>query len=189
MSSHTKAWIVLLILLLCGSLLLGSSFGERTAASLQAKGIQPWLIVILISMLPVIELRGAIPVAMAVLGLPWYQAVILAVIGNMLPIPLILLFMDWFFTQLSKSPLGARFTQWLFQRTRNKGKAIERYEELGLAIFVGIPLPGTGAWTGALAAKIFGLPFWKSLLWIFIGVLLAAAAVTTLTFLGLLAVG
>lgn len=189
MSSQTKTWIVLLLLLLCGSLLAGSSFGERTAASLQAQGIQPWLIVILISMLPVIELRGAIPVAMAVLGLPWYQAVLLAVLGNMLPIPLLLLFMDWFFALISKTRSGARFTQWLFKRTRNKGKAIERYEELGLAIFVGIPLPGTGAWTGALAAKIFGLPFWKSLLWIFIGVLLAAAAVTALTVLGLLAVG
>lgn len=65
---------------------------------------------------------------------------------------------------------------------------VERYQELGLAIFVGIPLPGTGGWTGALVAKLFKLPFWSSLLWIFIGVLIAAAAVTALTLLGLLVV-
>jgi len=135
-------------------------------------------------MLPIIELRGAIPVAIAFFGMPWYEAVILSIVGNMLPIPIILLFIEWFFVQISKYRWGSRFTNWLFTRTRNKGKVIERYEEIGLAIFVGIPLPGTGAWTGALAAKIFGLPFGKSLLWVFIGVLLAAALVTGITLMG-----
>lgn len=175
---------VLILLLAFTSCLEANSWGERTAASLQEKGLDPRLIVLLISTLPIIELRGAIPVGIAVLNLPWYETVILSVVGNMLPIPFILLFINWFFQLIGKTGWGSRLTQWLFTRTRNKGKVVERYEELGLAIFVGIPLPGTGAWTGALAALIFGLPFWKSLLWIFIGVLLAAAVVTPLTLLG-----
>lgn len=180
---------VLLIILCCTSLLYGASFGERTAQGLRDKGIPPWLIVVLISMLPIVELRGAIPVAMAVLGMRWQEAVPLAILGNMLPIPFILLFIDWFFRFIRRWRWGMRFTDWLSARTRSRSKVIERYEELGLAVFVGIPLPGTGAWTGALAARMFSLPFWKSLLWIFVGVLLAAAAVTGLTLLGLLAAG
>jgi uncharacterized membrane protein len=163
---------------------MGTSFGEKTAANLKEKGVSAWLIVVLISMLPIVELRLGIPIGIAVLGLPWYWAVLFSVLGNMLPIPLLLLLMDWGFAILAKFRWGKRFTNWLFTRTRNKGKIVEKYEEIGLAIFVGIPLPGTGAWTGALAARIFGLSFWKSMLWIFIGVLLAAVAVTALTLLG-----
>jgi uncharacterized membrane protein len=177
--------MVLIALLLAGVCLLGGeSFGARTAASLEAKGVSPWLIVVLISMLPIVELRGAIPVAMAVFGMSWQQAVLLSIMGNMIPIPFVLLFLEWFLKLISRFNWGKRFSSWLYKRTRNKGKVIERYEELGLVIFVGIPLPGTGAWTGSFAAKVFGLPFWKSMLWIFIGVLFAATAVTLLTLLG-----
>ena len=102
----------------------------------------------------------------------------------MLPIPFLLLFLEWFFKLISRYKWGKKFTDWMYNRTRNKGKVVERYEEIGLAIFVGIPLPGTGGWTGSLAAKIFGLSFAKSLLWIFIGVLIAAVIVTLLTLLG-----
>lgn len=184
MTSRTRFLILLMILLLCGAMLGAESIGERTAAALKAKGISPWLIVILISMLPIIELRGAIPVAIAFFGLPWYEAVILSIIGNMIPIPFILLFIEWFLALISKYRWGARFNAWICKRARNRGKVVERYEEFGLAIFVGIPLPVTGGWTGALAAKLFGLPFWKSLLWIFIGVLLAATIVTSITLVG-----
>lgn len=184
MNSRIRILIVIIALLLCGSALYGESFGERTAASLKEKGISPWLIVILISMLPLIELRGAIPVAIALLGMPWQEAVILSIIGNMIPIPFILLFIRWVFSLISRFKWGKRFTEWIYRRTVNKGQVVERYEEFGLVLFVGIPLPGTGGWTGSLAAKIFGLPFWKSLLWIFIGVLLAAALVTSITLLG-----
>lgn len=177
-------------LMLCLSCWLSAEgLGERATAELSARGVSPWLIVLLISMVPVIELRGAIPVAIAVLGMPWQQAVLISVLGNMLPVPIILLFIEWILGLIAKTRWGSKFTSWLFTRTRNRGKVVERYEELGLAVFVGIPLPGTGAWTGALAARIFGLPFWKSLLWIFIGVLLAAAVVTLLTLLGTTLVG
>lgn len=184
MSHRTKALFLILILLGAVALLGAASLGERTAASLRARGVDPRLIVLVISMVPIIELRGAIPVAMAVFGMSWQEAALISVVGNMLPIPLILLFLDWFLNLIGKFRWGRRLTEWLFKRTRNKGKSIERYEELGLAVFVGIPLPGTGAWTGALIAKVFGLNFWKSLFWIFVGVLLAATAVTAVTYLG-----
>jgi len=169
--------------------LYGNTMAESTVNWLAAHGMNRVLIVLIISMLPIIELRGSIPVAILLLKLSWQQAVILSVLGNMIPIPLVLLLMDWFFTLISRTRQGAKLTQWLFARTRRKGKSIEQYKEVGLAIFVGIPLPGTGAWTGAFAANIFGLKFWKSMLFILIGVLLAAAVVTPLTLMGKLAVG
>lgn len=184
LSSKFRALALVIVLLLAFSLLGAESFGERTAASLKARGVSPWLIVLLISMLPIVELRGAIPVAIAVLGMPWTEAVPLAILGNMLPIPFLLLFLELFLKFISRWGWGRRFTDWLYARARSRGKVVERYEELGLIVFVGIPLPGTGGWTGALVAKIFGLNFWKSLLCVFLGVLLAALAVTLITLLG-----
>ena len=181
MKLNLRSLILILILLLCGTALLGESFGERTANQLREFGISPWIIVVLISMLPIVELRGAIPVAIWVLGFDWPEAVLLSVAGNILPIPLVLLLLDWGIAMVRRFKWGMRFTDWLFARTRNKGKVVERYEELGLIVFVGIPLPGTGAWTGALAAKIFGLSFWKSLLCAFLGVILAAVLVTLIS--------
>ena len=92
-----------------------------------------------------------------------------------------------FFDLISKVKPGRKFTEWLFTRTRRKGKSIEKYEEIGLVVFVGIPLPGTGGWTGALAANIFGLRFWRSMLFIFLGVIMAAIIVTALSLMGTLA--
>ncbi len=184
-----KRVLLIGLMLIVLQFLAASNFGKDTAEWLSGYGLKPWMIVIVISMLPIIELRGAIPVAILLLKLPVWEAVTLSVIGNMLPIPLILLFMDQFFALVAKVRIGKRFTEWLFARTRRKGKSIERYEAIGLASFVGIPLPGTGGWTGAFAANIFGIPFWRSLLFIFIGVLIAAAIVTPLTLLGKFAIG
>lgn len=182
---HRKhLFLILLLLLLMSPALHASGFAERTVSWLKGYGLSPVMIVFLISMLPIIELRGAIPVAILFFRLPWPEAVAISVIGNMVPIPFILLFMDWFFSLLRRVPIGMRFTEWLFKRTRRKGKVIERYEALGLIVFVGIPLPGTGGWTGAFAANIFGIKFLKSLIYIFIGVLLAALAVTLLSLTG-----
>ena len=189
MSKIRIHWLLLLGLCMMAVPLLGNTIAQNTVNWLAEHGLNRVWIVLIISMLPIIELRGSIPVAVLLLQLPWPEAVALSVIGNMLPIPLVLLLMDWFFNLISKNNHGARLTEWLFARTRRKGKSIEKYEELGLAIFVGIPLPGTGAWTGAFAANIFGLNFWKSLLFILVGVLLAAGLVTPLTLMGKLAVG
>ena len=163
-------------------------FSETVVHWLQSRGLDPRIIVMIISMLPIIELRGAIPFAIWVFRMPWQEAVLLSIIGNMIPIPFLLLFLDWFFMLISKVPLGARFTNWIFARTRRKGKAIQRYEAIGLVSFVGIPLPGTGGWTGSLASRIFGISFWRSMLFIFLGVLVASAIVTPLSLMGLLVV-
>lgn len=168
--------------------LFANGVADNAVAWLADKGLSPMWIVLIISMLPLIELRGSIPVAILLFKMSWQEAITLSIIGNMIPIPFILLFMDWFFAMLSKNKHGARFTQWLFARTRRKGKSIEKYEAVGLALFVGIPLPGTGAWTGAFAANIFGLKFWRSMLFIFIGVLLAAAIVLSLSLMGNMAI-
>ncbi len=156
-----------------------------TPQDLVAKGLPPELAVFLTSMLPIIELRGALPMAINLLHIAWPKAFLISFIGNLIPVPFILLLLGPVVSTLSKiKPLG-NFFQWLFERTRRKGsKVIEKYEEIGLLAFVAIPLPGTGAWTGALIAFLFGLDFKKSALVITIGVFIAGVIVTCLCLLG-----
>ncbi len=97
----------------------------------------------------------------------------LAVFGNMAPIPFIIWFLEPATKVLRRSRLADRFFEWLFARTRRKGKQIEKYELWGLVIFVAIPLPATGAWTGAVAGHVFGLAPFKTLWACFLGVCLA----------------
>jgi len=181
--------LILLFIILLMPELQASGIANRTVDWLRSYGLSPALIVLLISMLPIVELRGAIPIGILLFKLPWPEVVLISVIGNMIPIPLILLFMEEFFILLSRWKLGKRFTDWLFARTRRKGKVVERYEAIGLTIFVGIPLPGTGGWTGSFAAKIFGIRFWNSMLYVFLGVLIAAVIVTSLSLTGQMVVG
>ena len=147
------------------------------------------LVVIVTSALLILELRGGIPVAMTLLDFPWYYAYLLAVIGNLLPVPFILLFLDGATRLLSKIRFFDRMLNWLFERTRRRGKIIQKYERIGLVLFVAIPLPITGAWTGALAAVLFGMKFKHAFLSIVIGVLIAGAIVTCLSYFGLAIVG
>ena len=133
---------------------------------------------------PISELRGAIPVAITRFHFPWHYTFALAVIGNLLPVPFILLFLDTASRLLSKVGFFDRILNWLFTHTRRRGKIIERYERIGLMLFVAIPLPVTGAWTGSLAAVLFGLKFKHALLSIFIGILIAGTIVTCATLLG-----
>ena len=139
-----------------------------------------WLRTFLIAMIPILELRGAIPLAHNVWGMPLWEAYLWAVFGNMVPIPFVLLFLEPVSKWLRRhSNVMDRFFTWLFARTRRKhSKTFEKWRDLALCIFVGIPLPGTGAWSGALAAFVFDVPFWPALTAIFFGVLLAGAAVT-----------
>ncbi|MBM3154566.1 MAG: small multi-drug export protein [Chloroflexi bacterium] len=147
-------------------------------------GIAKELIVIIISALPIIELRGALPVAINLFGMPWYWALPLAVIGNMLPVPISLLFLDSIAKIVSKVDTGKKVINWVFERTRRREKIIQRYERIGLMLFVAIPLPFTGAWTGSIAAFLMGQRFLHSFLSIFCGVLIAGVIVTTLCLLG-----
>jgi uncharacterized membrane protein len=142
------------------------------------------LTVLALAVSPISELRGAIPVAISVYHFSWYHAFLLGVIGNLIPVPFILLFLDNISRLLSKVPLFDRLLKWLFERTRRRGEIIERYERIGLALFVAIPLPITGAWTGSLAAVLLGLKFKYAFLSIFIGVLIAGVIVTCATLLG-----
>lgn len=140
--------------------------------------------VILIAALPIAELRLAIPLAINTFGFPWYYALPLAIIGNLLPVPLILLFLNGITRWLSKIALLDRFLNWLFEHTRRRGKIVERYKRIGLVLFVAIPLPVTGAWTGSLAAVLFGLNFRHAFFSIAIGVVIAGVIVTCLSLLG-----
>jgi len=153
--------------------------------SLLNLGIAQELVVIITSALPFLELRGGIPVAMTLFDFPWYYAFLLAVIGNLLPVPFILFFLDSVTPFLRKLKLFDRFLTWLFERTRRRGRLIEKYERIGLVLFVAIPLPVTGAWTGSLAAVLFGLKFRHALISIFTGVLIAGVIVTCLSWFGL----
>lgn len=143
-----------------------------------ALDISPRVMTFLIAMLPISELRGAIPYALWVGKLNWKEAYIIAVLGNFLPVIPLLLFMERASEWLRKYPLGDRFFTWFFARTRRKGKLIERFEVLGLAMFVAIPLPVTGAWTGCAAAIIFGVPRKLALPAIFLGIMTAGCIVT-----------
>ena len=156
-----------------------------TPQDLVAKGLSPELAVFVTSMLPIIELRGALPLAINLFRIAWPRAFIIAYIGNILPAPIILWLLGPIVNLLSKVRILKRFFDWLFDRTRKRSSSmIEKYEEIGLMAFVAIPLPGTGAWTGVLIAFLFGLDFKKSLLIIAIGVFIAGVIVTSLCLLG-----
>ena len=139
--------------------------------------------VILCSMIPIIELRGAIPLGMA-LDLPWWQSYIYAVIGNMLPIPFILLFITKIIGWMSRCKVKFfnKIGNWLAGKAEKNREKIEKYSFWGVCLFVAVPLPVTGAWTGSLVAAVIGMKFWKALLSCFIGVLIAGAVVTLISY-------
>jgi uncharacterized membrane protein len=143
------------------------------------------LVVLGIAASPISELRGAIPVAMIEFNFPWYYAFLLAVIGNLLPVPVILLFLDSITRLLSRIGFFSRLIQWIFKHTRRRGKIIERYGWIGLILFVAIPLPITGAWTGSLAAVLLGIKFKHAFLSILVGIVIAGIIVTCLSYFGL----
>ena len=147
-------------------------------------GLSKELAVVVVASFPVIELRGAIPLAINTFGFPWYYALLLAIIGNILPVPFILLFFDVITKWLKKIAPLEKLLNWFLEHTRRRGKIIERYERIGLVLFVAIPLPITGAWTGSLAAVLFGLKFSHAFLSILIGILIAGTIVTCLSLLG-----
>jgi len=141
-----------------------------------------WFQIFFFSMIPWLESRYVIPYAIIALGWEWWQAFPIAIIGNMLPIPFILLFFHYVEKWLRNFKFWTNLMNWLFSKTRKRAdKKIKRYEHIGLLLFVAIPLPFTGAWTGALIAYLFDLNFKKSLITIFIGVIIAAIITTILT--------
>lgn len=161
-----------------------ASRGEKIAVWLEERGLPPEGAVAAISALPIVELRGAVPVGIVAFKMPWWKVFLIAVAGNMLPIPFILLLFGPLSRVCMKFAAGRKFFDWLFARTRRRSAGIEKYEALGLTVFVAVPLPMTGAWTGAMAAFIMGIPFWKAMLYILLGVLIAGVIMTALSLLG-----
>lgn len=139
--------------------------------------------VFFISMLPISELRGAIPAGIGVWGMPWWQAAGIAIVGNILPVVFILWLIEPVSLWLRKRfRVFDRFFEWLFARTRRKFyNNYEKWGDLALVIFVAIPLPVTGAWTGSLASWLFGIKPKKALPLIATGVIIAAGIVTALS--------
>jgi uncharacterized membrane protein len=145
--------------------------------------ISPEWATVLIAMLPIAELRASIPIALGVYDLGVFISYSLSIIGNMLPVVFILWFLEPLSRWLSEhSRLFKKFFDWLFERTRKRFSAnYQKWGILALTIFVAIPLPVTGAWTGAIAAFLFGIPYRKSLPAIMLGVMIAGVIVTLIS--------
>ncbi|MDP8254042.1 MAG: small multi-drug export protein [Candidatus Kaelpia aquatica] len=139
--------------------------------------------VILIAAAPVLELRGAIPLAIK-MGFDPYEAFLFSVIGNILPVPILLFVFSPITERLRRLSCFSKFFNWLEERTKRKAALIEKYEFLGLILFVAIPFPTTGAWTGSFAASIFKMRFKKSFLAITLGVIIAAVIVSLISWGG-----
>ena len=149
--------------------------------------IESYGIVFLISMVPLIELRGAIPYSQF-LGLPIFSSYIISIIGNMLPVPIIYLFARKVLEWGSDKPLIGGFFSFCLEKGDNAGKKLTSKAGRGvfvaLLLFVGIPLPGTGAWTGTLAASILDMDFKSTVAAVMLGVLLAGIIMMTASALG-----
>ena len=141
-------------------------------------------IVFVISMIPILELRGALLVAGPVLGVPVAKAIPLCVLGNIIPVPFILLLITPIFTWLKGTKTFKPMVHRLEARAMSKSDQIEKYEFWGLVLFVGIPLPGTGAWTGTLAASILDMDFKSTIIAVMLGVLLAGIIMMVLSVAG-----
>lgn len=144
------------------------------------------LCVFFCSILPVIELRGAIPMAFA-LGLPWWQAYLISVLGNLLPVPFILLLINLVIKWMSSSKVTFfnKIANFLLKKVEKNRERIEKYSFWGLFLFVAIPLPMTGAWTGSLVAAVVGVKLLKAFLSVLLGVLLAGVIVTLIVYGGI----
>lgn len=135
----------------------------------------------LISMVPIIELRGAIPIG-AAMGLPWYVNYIVSVVGNFIPVPFILLFIRAILNWMKRVPKLDKIALWLEARAAKKSDKVSKYATIGLMLFVAIPAPGTGAWTGSLIAALMEMRLKHSLISVFCGVVIAGAVITLIAY-------
>lgn len=151
-----------------------------------------YLVTFLVSMVPIIELRGAIPIGVG-MGVPLVQAFIIAIIGNMLPVPIIFFFARRVLEWGADKPIIGGFFTFCLEKGHKGGEKLKATAGHGLywalMIFVGIPLPGTGAWTGTLAASFLDMDFKKSSIAVMGGVLLAGLIIGVLTALGFSVLG
>ena len=146
--------------------------------------MKKFLIIFFISMVPLSELRGAIPVAVG-MGLPVIPSIVVSVLGNMVPVPFIFLFARRFLEWGRDRRYIGGICRWCLEKGEKGGRQLEAKAGKGLywalLLFVGIPVPGTGAWTGTLAASILDMDFRKSVLYVLLGILLAGAIMVVLS--------
>ena len=154
-------------------------FAETLGQYISGEGI-----VFIISMIPILELRGGLLVAGPLLGVPLETALPLCIIGNIIPVPFILLLITPIFKWMKGTKLFRPMVEKLEAKAMSKSDKIEKYEFWGLVLFVGIPLPVTGAWTGTLAASILDMDFKSTVLAVMLGVLLAGVIMMTASVIG-----
>lgn len=149
-----------------------------------SKIFPPEISLFIVSMIPIIELRGAIPIGHA-LNINPIVTYIICVLGNMLPVPFILLFIKQILKWMSKSKIKLfnKISNYLIDKAYKRKDKVNKYSLLGLFVFVAIPAPGTGAWTGALIAAVTGMRFKKSFFSILFGVMAAGIIVTIIAYL------
>ncbi len=143
--------------------------------------LPPEVVIFIISLFPVLELRGGI-IAAKLLGVHWIPANIICVIGNLLPIPFILLFINKIFGWLKNTRL-VKFVDKMEQKAHQKAKSVLKYEKFGLFLFVAIPLPGTGAWTGALIAALLKMKIRDAIISILAGVATASLVMSIICYI------
>lgn len=141
------------------------------------RNLPPAWVVVILSALPVSELRGGLPAGL-LLNMSPYQVIPLAMISNIVVVMPVVLGFSWVADRLADKPVLGRFISWLVRRARAREAAVEKYGVFALTLFVAIPLPVTGAWTGSVVAAVFGIKFWKAMLCIALGVAIAATIVT-----------
>ena len=139
------------------------------------------MIVFLISLMPILELRGGL-IAASILKVDFFKAILLCTFGNILPIPFILLFLNSILLWMEKVPCLSKFALFLKKKAMDNKPKIDKYGFWGLVLFVGIPLPGTGAWTGALVASVFHMDIKKSIFAILLGILLALVIMSIISY-------
>ena len=146
-----------------------------------------WFQIFFGSMIPFLESRYIIPYAMWEFNWQWWEVLPLAILGNIIPIPFVLIFFKYVEKYLRKFVFWANIMNKIFERTRMRAnKKIENYETLGLLLFVAIPLPFTGAWTGSLIAYLFDLNSYRSIFIIFLGIIISVSIMIVLYSMGLL---
>ena len=144
-------------------------------------GLPEELVIFIISMIPILELRGGL-VAASVLKVPMYKAIGICFIGNLIPIPFILLLITPIFDWLKGTKWVKKHIEKLEEKAMSKSDTIQKYEFIGLVLFVGIPLPGTGAWTGSLIAALLDIKFKKAFPAIVLGLLMATTIMCFLSY-------
>ena len=149
------------------------------------KDIPKEYIVMITAALPISELRGGIPLGLS-FGMPLQKAFLLSIIGNSIFVAPALFLFEPVSNRLRKLRLFSRFFDWIEERTKKNSDAIQKYEALGLAIFVAIPLPMTGAWSGVIAASLFKIKFRYAFVSIIAGVIIAGLIVSALCALGIM---